>query len=92
MLVLLVIASVVDALLAILLIAVSGFIVGGGPEGMHGDLGGAAVWALSLVACIAAPIAGFVLRRRGKAGLGLLVALLPPAGALFLTSGLIRPY
>lgn len=92
MLAILVIVAIVDALLAGLLIAVSGFIFGAGPEGMHGDIAGATAWMLSLIGCVAAPIAGFVLRHRGKAGIGLLLALLPPLGALVLSSGIIRPY
>jgi len=92
MLALLVLASIVDALLAILLVAVSGFIFGGGPESMGGDPAGAAAWSIAFVVCIGAPIAGFVLRRHAKPGIGLLTALIPPVAALVLASGVIRPY
>jgi hypothetical protein len=86
---LLIIATIVDLGLGVLLVAVSGFVFGGGPEGMHGDVYAAAGWAAMLLACITAPIIGFVLRAKGKAGLGLIVALFPPLGALLLASGFI---
>ena len=88
---LLVLASVADALLAVLLIAVSGFIFGGVPDGGHGDPSGVAIWSLGLAACVAAPIAGFVLRSFGKPGAGAVVAWLPPAGALLITFGVFDP-
>jgi hypothetical protein len=40
---------------------------------------------------VAAPIAGFILHRRGKTGIGVLVAWLPPAGAL-LALAIPAPY
>lgn len=80
--VLLIVAALIDLALAALLVGVSGFITGGGPESMNaGGLGTAAYWA-AVVVCIAAPVAGFVLNKRGKAAAGLIVAFLPPAGAL----------
>ncbi len=85
MLVTLILATIVDLALAALLVAVSGFIFGGGPEGGHGDLAGAVVWIAGFASCLAAPAAGFVLRSRGRAGWGILAALVPPAtGAFFL--------
>lgn len=79
---LLVIATVVDGALAALLIAVSGFWFGGGPESMHaGALAGVAFIA-GVIACLAAPVLGFILNKRGKAGLALSMAWLPAAGAL----------
>jgi hypothetical protein len=36
----------------------------------------------AVIACLAAPIAGFVFNKKGKTGLGLAVAWLPAAGAL----------
>lgn len=75
----------------ILLIAVSGFIIGDGPEGMHGDLQALLGWGAMLSACIAAPIAGFVCRAKGKSSLGLLIAALPILGALLVAAGVIRP-
>jgi hypothetical protein len=92
MTVLLILAAIVDVLLGVLLIAVSGFIIGSGPEGLGGNTSDMLVWIAGLVACIAAPIAGFVLRRFGRTGVGVLIALVPPAVALLLTSGIIHPY
>ena len=92
MLVLLILASIADFLLTVLLIAVSGFVFGGGPEGGHGDPSGVAVWSVGLIACIAAPILGFVLRSYGKAGIGTFVAWLPPIGALLITFVPYHPY
>jgi hypothetical protein len=68
----------------VLLVAVSGFIFGGGPEGMNGELSDVAVWWTGLIACFAAPIAGFVLRARNLGGWGVPVAFIPPVvGAYF---------
>jgi hypothetical protein len=39
-------------------------------------------YAGAVLACLAAPVAGFVFNARGKTGAGVLVAVLPPAGAL----------
>lgn len=89
---LLIVASIADGLLAILLIWVSGFVFGGGPEGMNGDPADVAMWIVGFIACLAAPVLGFVLRRSGKPGVGLLIALVPPAGALVLSSGVFHPY
>lgn len=85
MLPLLVALSVVDWLLGVLLIGVSGFVFGPGPEGMRSDLAGATGWTAAFVACIGAPILGFVLRAYGRIAIGVLIALLPPAGALVLS-------
>ena len=79
---LLVIATVIDLALAALLIGVSGFFFGGGPEGMHGAFGPVAGWTAMFIACVVGPVAGFVFNARGKIGAGLLIAWLPPAGAL----------
>lgn len=86
MLVLLILASLADAALALLLIAVSGFFFGSGPEGMHGEVSAAAIWTAGLIACIAAPVAGFVLRQFGKAGFGFAVACIPPAAAVIMAT------
>ena len=79
---LLVVATVVDGALAALLIGVSGFWFGGGPESEHAGALAAVVFIAAVVACLAAPIAGFVFNKRAKPGLGLSVAWLPVAGAL----------
>jgi len=84
--VLLVLATVVDLALAALLIGVSGFFFGGGPEGMHGTFWPVAGWTAMFIACLVGSVAGFFFNARGNArgkiGTGLLVAWLPPAGAL----------
>jgi hypothetical protein len=82
---LLIFATIFDLLLAVLLIAVSGFIFGGGPEGMNGDPSGAAMWVIGLVAALSAPIGGFMLWRFGRPGTGAAVAWLPSLFALALT-------
>ena len=64
MLVLLIMATIVDAALAILLVAVSGFIFGG-PEGVNGEPTAVALWVVALAGCFAAPAAGEGPPRRG---------------------------
>jgi hypothetical protein len=86
MLALLVIATVADLGLAILLIAVSGFIIGGGPEALH-NVASTAAWAGALAACIVAPAVGFILRRRGSPNAGATVALVPAMLGLILALG-----
>jgi hypothetical protein len=78
----LVLATIADFALAALLVAVSGFMFGGGPESMHAGFLAAAGYVAAVIACLAAPIAGFAFNRRGKAGLGLTTACVPVAGAL----------
>lgn len=78
----LVIATVVDLALAALLIAVSGFRFGGGPESMHAGSFAAVAYMAAVIACVAAPVAGFILNSRGKSPAGLLVAWLPSAAGL----------
>ena len=92
MIALLILASIADFLLTALLIGVSGFVFGGGPEGGDGELSGVAVWSIGLLACIAAPIVGFVFRMYGKPGIGVIVAWLPPAGALLIAFAPYHPY
>jgi hypothetical protein len=82
MFVALILATIVDLALAALLVAVSGFIFGGGPEGMNGELTAAAIWWTGFVGCLAAPIAGFVLRARKLGGWGVAVAFIRPAVGL----------
>ena len=78
----LIIAAIVDVALAALMIAVSGFLFGAGPESMHGSVLLTAAYGTGVIACVAAPIAGFVFNSRGKTGAGMLVAWLPVLGAL----------
>ena len=78
----LVLAAIVDLGLAALMIGVSGFLFGAGPESMHGGVWLMAAYALGVGACVAAPIVGFIFDGRGKAGAGVLIAWLPALGAL----------
>jgi hypothetical protein len=87
----LILATLVDLALAALMIGVSGFIFGSGPESGHSGTLLAIGYGAFVIACVALPIAGFVLNRRGKAGAGILLAWLPPAGAL-LALALPAPY
>ncbi|HZK90469.1 MAG TPA: hypothetical protein VFC56_10015 [Stellaceae bacterium] len=52
---------------------------------MGGDPSAVAVWSAGMVACVGAPIAGFVLRAYRKPEIGLLVAFVPLVGALMVT-------
>ena len=81
----LVLATVVGVALAVLLVAVSGFLFGGGPQSMNAGPIAAVAYGAAVIACVAAPVAGFVLNSRGKTGPGLLVAWLPAIVALVLT-------
>jgi hypothetical protein len=56
------------------MVAVSGFLFGSGPESMHGGVLLTAAYAAGVIACLAAPIAGFMFNGRGKTGAGVLVA------------------
>jgi hypothetical protein len=80
------IAVVADLALAILLVALSGFIFGGGPEGMNGEAGAAIAWWVGLIPTLAAPILGFLLLRRGHPGVGVLIAWAPIIIALLFAS------
>lgn len=90
--VVLILAAVADLALAALLIFISGFIFGGGPEGMKGETGAVIVWAAALVVAVAAPIAGFALLRHERPGLGALIAWVPPVGGALFASLPINPY
>ena len=63
---LLILAAIVDIALAALLIGVSGFLFGTGPESMHGGAALMAGYAAAVIACVVAPIAGFIFNRRGN--------------------------
>jgi hypothetical protein len=80
------IAVAADLALAVLLVALSGFIFGGGPEGMRGDAGAAITWWAGLIVTLAAPILGFLLLRRGRPGVGVLIAWTPIIIALLFAS------
>ena len=87
----LILATLVDLALAALLIGVSGFLFGSGPESVHGGTLLAVAYTAGVIACVAAPVAGFLFNARGKTGAGLLVAWLPVAGAL-LALAIPAPY
>lgn len=87
----LIVAAVADLALAALMVAVSGFLFGAGPESTHAGNLAMAVYAAGVIACLAAPVAGFIFNARGSARAGLAVALLPPAGAL-LALAIPAPY
>jgi hypothetical protein len=80
--VLLIVAALIDLALAALLVGVSGFLFGSGPESMHAGPLFTAAYAAAVIVCIAAPVAGFLVNARGKPGLGLALAWMPPAGAV----------
>ena len=79
-----IIATVVDLALAALIVGVSGFIVGSGPESMHGGKVAEAAIAAAVIGCLLAPIVGFALRSYGRPVGGIMIAWLPPAVALLL--------
>jgi hypothetical protein len=78
---LLAVAALADVALAALLIGVSGFLFGSGPESMHSGAFMMAAYTAAIVFCLAAPIAGFVCNGKSRPGLALTLAWLPPAGA-----------
>ena len=88
---LLIVAALLDVALAGLLVAVSGFLFGAGPESMHGGGWMTAAYAAAILACLGAPIAGFIMNGRKRAGLGLAMAFTPLAGAL-VASMMPAPY
>ena len=79
---LLVLATVIDLAVAALLVAVSGFVFGAGPESAHGGPLMLTAWIAMLIFCLAAPIAGFAARAYRRADAGAVVAWLPPLLAL----------
>ncbi|HEY4774151.1 MAG TPA: hypothetical protein VIH40_04965 [Xanthobacteraceae bacterium] len=82
----LILAAIVDLLLAGLLVAVSGFVLGSGPESIRATGWVAAGWIAMLAFSIVAPVAGFALHSFGRPAGGILVAWLPPAVALIAVS------
>jgi hypothetical protein len=83
--VLLILGAIIDLLLAALLVGISGFVFGSGPEGGHGEITGILMWSFGMLMCLGCPIAGFVLRSGRRPGTGIAVAWLPPLGALLVT-------
>jgi hypothetical protein len=90
--VLLILGMIVDLLLAALLVGVSGFIFGGGPEGGHGEIAGVLMWSFGMLMSLGCPIAGIMLRAGHRSGTGTAVAWLPPLGALLVTFFPYQPY
>ncbi|MGE0564593.1 MAG: hypothetical protein AB7O50_08780 [Pseudolabrys sp.] len=74
---LLVIATVLDLALAALLIGVSGFLFGGGPNAMKADALTTIVFVGAVIGCVVLPIIAFIINKKGKAGAAQLVAWLP---------------
>jgi hypothetical protein len=73
----LVLATIVDLAIAALLIGVSGFVFGGGPESYHGGILFTAAYIAAVIACVVAPATGFILNAAAKPGLAQFVAWLP---------------
>ncbi len=92
MIVPLILAAIVDLLLAALLVGVSGFVFGGGPAGGHGEITGVLMWSFGMLTCLGCPIAGFMLRAHRHPGGGIAIAWLPPFGALVVTFFPYHPY
>jgi len=65
---------IVDLALAALMIGVSGFIFGSGPESAHSGTSLPVAYVAGVIACVAASVAGFILHRRAKTGTGMLAA------------------
>jgi hypothetical protein len=78
----LIIAAIADLALAALMIAVSGFMFGGGPESMNAGSVAAVLYVAAVIACVVLPVAGFILNRHSRARAGLALAWLPPAVGL----------
>src|SRR5262245_55255656 len=53
------------------MVGVSGFFFGGGPESMRAGALAAAAYFVAVVACLAAPVVGFILNRQGKISCGI---------------------
>ena len=71
----------VNAGLAILLIAISGFVFGG-PEGARGEASAVMGWGSTLAVCVLSPLLGLWMWRRGRRDLALAMTWLPPLAFL----------
>ena len=80
---LLIAAAVADLAIAILIIAVSGFLIGTGPESMRAGAWGGAVLMVAVLGCLVAPVAGFAMQKYGRPAGGIIIAWLPPLIGLF---------
>ena len=74
------VAAVVDLFLFVFLISISNYLFGPWSRGLHGGPLLAFVYVVVVIACLAAPVVGVVLHRRGKTAAGILIAYLPLAG------------
>jgi hypothetical protein len=92
MILLLILGTIADLFLAALLVWLSGFVFGGGPEGGHGEIDGVLMWSFGMLLCLGCPLAGFVLRARRQPGSAAAIAWLPPLGALIVTFFPYHPY
>ncbi len=78
----LVLATIIDLAIAVLLVAVSGFLFGAGPESLSVSGGVEVIYAAGIIACVVAPIAAFVLNGIGRVLPAQFVAWLPSVGVL----------
>ena len=74
------VAAVVDLFLFAFLVSISHYLFGPWSRGLHGGPVLAFVYTVVVIACLAAPVVGVVLQRRGKTAAGMLIAYLPLAG------------
>jgi hypothetical protein len=72
----LIILSIVDGLLAYLLVLLSEMVFGTQP-GLGGATAAVVEWCVALAACILAPVAGFILWSYRRSGIGISIAALP---------------
>ena len=87
-----ILVGLLDWALAVLLVAVSGFLFGSGPESGHAGTAALIGWIAMVIVCIAAPIVGFVLAGRGRPGVGILLAIAPIFVAIVVAFLPIHPY
>lgn len=79
-------AAAVDVGIAILLVGISGFIVGTGPQSMQAGAFGTSVLFAAVAGCLAAPAIGFAMQSFNRPAGGILVAWSPPAVGLLALS------
>jgi hypothetical protein len=80
MVALLVIATIIDVLLAALLVAVSGFILQG--VNNTGPMAGAEWYVAFVIFCVAAPIVAWIVRKRAPPAIPIILVLAPIAIAI----------
>jgi hypothetical protein len=79
----LILISIVDGLLAYMLVLLSEMVFGRQP-GFGGAATAVAEWSIALALCIAMPIAGFMLWFYRRAGIGIAIAAFPIVGEIFI--------